>query len=85
MRTTVNLPDDILAQLKKLAAERGTTLTALIEDALRGALARRRGRPRPGRVELVTFGKGGLQPGVDLDDSATLLDLTEPPPVPRRR
>jgi 5-methyltetrahydropteroyltriglutamate--homocysteine methyltransferase len=28
---------------------------------------------------------GGLQPGVDLDDSAALLDLTEPPGAPDRR
>jgi hypothetical protein len=26
---------------------------------------------------FLTFGGGGLQPGVDLDDSATLLDLME--------
>jgi hypothetical protein len=85
MRTTINLPDDLLARLKKLAAKSGTTMTALIHDALREALARRRRRPRTHRVELTTFGTGGLQPGVDLDDSAALLDLTEPPGVSDRR
>jgi hypothetical protein len=85
MRTTINLPDDLLAQLKKLAATSGTTVTALIQDALRESLARRRRSPRPCRVELTAFGAGGLQPGVDLDDSAALLDLTEPPGVPDRR
>ncbi|MGQ0815653.1 MAG: hypothetical protein ACT4O1_14555 [Gemmatimonadota bacterium] len=29
------------------------------------------------RVRLPTYGKGGLQPGVDLDNSAALLDLME--------
>jgi predicted transcriptional regulator len=85
MRTTINIPDDLLARLKKLAAESGTTVTALIHDALREALARRRRTPRADRVELTTFGTGGLQPGVDLDDSAALLDLTEPPGVSARR
>jgi hypothetical protein len=85
MRTTINLPDDLIARLKKLAAASGTTMTALVEDALREALARRRRAGRPGRVELTTFGVGGLQPGVDLDDSAALLDLTEPAAVPDRR
>jgi hypothetical protein len=86
VRTTINLPDDLIARLKKLAAASGTTMTALVEDALREALARRTRRPdRPGRVELTTYGSGGLQPGVDLDDSAALLDLTEPAAVPRRR
>jgi len=28
-------------------------------------------------VELPTFGEGGVQPGVDLDDSAALLDLMD--------
>lgn len=85
MRTTINLPDDLLARLKKLAAESGTTVTALIQDALREALARRRRPPRTRRVELATFGTDGFQPGVDLDDSAALLDLTEPPGVSARR
>jgi len=85
MRTTINLPDDLLARLKRLAAESGTTVTALIQDALREALARRRRTPRADPVELTTFGAGGLQPGVDLDDSAALLDLTEPPGAPDRR
>jgi len=43
---TINLPDDLLAELKKRAAESGRTLTALIEDVLREALARRRWRPQ---------------------------------------
>ena len=85
MRTTINLPDDLLARLKKLAAESGTTMTAIIHDALRDALARRRRLPAARRVELTTFGSGGPQPGVDLDDSAALLDLSEPSDVPVRR
>jgi len=85
MRTTINLPDALLARLKRLAAESGTTVTALIHDALREALARRRRTPRAHRVELTTFGTGGLQPGVNLDDSAALLGLTVPPGVSARR
>jgi len=52
---------------------------------LREALARRKRKPEPRRVELTTFGEKGLQPGVDLDDTSTLLDLTSPSRVPRRR
>jgi hypothetical protein len=85
MRTTVNLPNELLAQVKKAALEAQTTVTALIEEALRETLARRRRKPRAKPVELPTFGSGGLQPGVDLDDSAALLDLTEPSGVPVRR
>jgi hypothetical protein len=85
MRTTVNLPNELLAQVKKAALEAQTTVTALIEEALRETLARRRRKPQGKPVDLPTFGSGGLQPGVDLDDSAALLDLTEPSGVPVRR
>jgi hypothetical protein len=83
MRTTINLPDDLLAQIKKLAATSHSTVTALVSDALREALAKQRHRRRNGRVPLPTYGKKGLHPGVDLDDSAALLDLMEPPHDPR--
>jgi hypothetical protein len=86
MRTTINLPDRLLAQARRLAAGSGTTLTALLEEALRRELAdRRRRRGRRRRAALTTFGTRGLQPGVDLDDSAALLDLIEPPGAPARR
>lgn len=77
MRTPIYLPDDLLAQAKKAAAESRTTLTALIEDALRERLGRRRRTWRSQPVQLTTYGTTGLQPGVDLDDSAALLDLME--------
>ena len=73
MRTTIRLDDDLLARAKRAAADRGTTLTALIEDALRRALAPAAVSQRP-RQPLPTFAGDGLQRGVDLDDTATLLD-----------
>jgi hypothetical protein len=77
MRTTIHIPDDLLAEVKKLSAESQTTVTALVEDALRERLSRRRQRSRAKIFRLTTYGKGGLQPGVDLDDNAALLDLME--------
>jgi Arc/MetJ family transcription regulator len=77
MRTTIRLDDQLLAEAKRYASESGRTLTGLIEDALREVLARRL-QPRPReRVKLTTYGRGGTQPGVDLDNSAALLDLME--------
>ena len=73
MRTTIRLDDDLLARAKRAAAERGTTLTALIEDSLRRALAPPAVPQRP-RQPLPTVAGDGLQPGVDLDDTAALLD-----------
>jgi hypothetical protein len=79
MRTTIDLPDDLLAKAKRLAAEAKRPLRAVIEDALREALGRRRPSKRAAPVRLTTFGVSGLQNGVDLDDSAALLDLMDTP------
>jgi hypothetical protein len=76
MRTTINLDDALLAEAKQVAARTGRTLTAVVEDALRESLHRRHRTSRRD-IELPRFGAGGVQPGVDLDDSAALLDLME--------
>ena len=75
VRTTVRLDDALLREAKRYAAEQGTTLTAMLDQALREILARQERRPQEGRTPLPTFKGRGLQPGVDLDDSASLLDL----------
>jgi hypothetical protein len=79
MRTTLRLDDDLLRAAKRYAAQTGRTLTAVVEDALREALARSRRAAKRERVTLPTFRGHGLQPGVDLDDTASLLDLMESP------
>ncbi len=85
MRTTIHLPDPLLAQARRRAVETGRTLTAVIEDALRESLASKRAKGKPSPVHLTTFGGTGLQPGVDLDDSSALLDVMEEPGAPARR
>jgi hypothetical protein len=77
MRTTVRLEDDLLRRAKRHAAENRTTLTHLLDQALRELLSRREHLADRERVALPTFRGDGLQPGVDLDDSAALLDLME--------
>jgi Arc/MetJ family transcription regulator len=76
MRTTVDLPDDLLAEAKERAAREGRTLSEVVGDAVRSSFSRRATADRE-PVELQTFDGGGVQPGVDLDDSAALLDLME--------
>ena len=76
MRTTVRLPPGLMAQVKKLARETGRSMTRVIEDALRVAVSRASGGPKR-TVTIVTMNGGGLQPGVDLDNSAALLDLMD--------
>ena len=73
MRTTVRLPPGLMTQVKKLARQTGRTMTQVIEDALRVAIASGRSTT-PRTVTLVTTTGDGLQPGVDLDDTSALLD-----------
>jgi hypothetical protein len=80
MRTTINLDDALLAEAKQVAARTGRSLTAVVEDALRQSLHRRHPTTRPA-IELPVFGEGGTRPGVDLDDSAALLDVMENDPI----
>ena len=77
MRTTIRLDDDLLVEVKQIAAHSDKTLTSVIEDALREMRARQRKTEERTLVRLTTVSGGGLQPGVDLDDSAALLALME--------
>jgi predicted transcriptional regulator len=77
VRTTVRLDPHLLAEAKKVAVATGRTLTAVIEDALRKALSSRRISRRRSNLKLPTFRGKGLQAGVELDNSAALLDVME--------
>lgn len=76
MKMRIRLDDELAEEARELARETGRSLSAVIEDALRQYLA----QPEPGRhrqVRLITVGGQGLLPEVDLDNSASLLDLME--------
>jgi hypothetical protein len=77
MRTTINLPDDLILRAKKAALEADTTLTEFIANALRESLGQRRRRKRTHELEINPSGSGGVFPGVDLDDTSALLDIMD--------
>lgn len=58
MKTTIELPDDLLIEAKSLAARRKTTLKAIIESALRREIrpACEMGNPDPEKFEVGPFG-----------------------------
>ena len=78
MRTTVRLDERLLERARKEAARRGATLTSLIEEGLQLVLRRplkQADRPHVSLPECRAG--GGTQPGVDLNDSAALLERME--------
>lgn len=63
MKTTVEISDALLSAAKKLAREEKTTVRALIEEGLRGALGKRP-QQRPFRLRRASFKGKGLHPDV---------------------
>jgi len=75
MRTTVRLDEALLERARAEAAKRKTTLTSLIEEGLELVLRRpmKRSGRRPVTLPECRAG-GGTLPGVDLNDTSSLLD-----------
>ena len=77
MKTTVDLPDDLLVRAKKRAAETRTPLRVLIERGLRRELASaatgNRARRSPRKIHWVVA-PGGLPDGLDAADRSSLHD-----------
>lgn len=63
MKTTVEIPNPLLEEARRLAARQGTTLRALIEEGLRRIVAERK-RTGTFRLRRATFKGEGLQPAV---------------------
>lgn len=62
MKTTVEIPDSLLEEARRVAAREGTTVRALIEEGLRRILSHRKGAGRF-RLRRASFKGKGLQPG----------------------
>lgn len=75
MKTTIDLPDNLLVAAKKRAAESRSTLRELFERGLRRELAEPAKRsPRKGPAIRWVTAPGGLPPGLDVDDRAAMHD-----------
>jgi len=75
VRTTLNISDDLLAEAKVLAVRTHRSIGAVVDDALRVLLRRDEPDAAASTWTFPTNGAGGLQPGVNLDDSEALADL----------
>ena len=77
MRTTVRLDDALLERARKEAVRRRTTLTALIEQGLQSVLCAAKQPPRRPVHLPISHQGGGVVPGVDINNSAELLERME--------
>ena len=71
MKTTIDLPDELLVAAKKRAAESRTTLREIFERGLRRELSATRRPGKAPRIRWVTA-PGGLPPGLDVSDRAAM-------------
>ena len=75
MKTTVELPDELVVAAKKRAAELRCTLRTLIERGLRQELSdrKRNGKGKRRTIRWVTV-RGGLPPGLEVKDRTAMHD-----------
>jgi hypothetical protein len=78
LRTTVRLEESLLEQARTLAEKQNKTLTSLIEEGLCKVIKEAR-TPKARRKIVIPIGKqtGGTWPGVDISNSAELLDIMD--------
>jgi hypothetical protein len=73
MKTTIELPDELLIEAKQAAAKQRRPLKALLEEGLRMVLSKTDRKPRRRQVTLVTS-KGGLPPDLDLSSREAMYE-----------
>jgi hypothetical protein len=77
MRTTITLDNRLLAQLKRRASESGTSVSKLVEQAVRMFMRTPRAPVAPASFELVTFGAGGRFSRQNIDKTSALLEAED--------
>ena len=73
MKTTLVIDDQVMTRLKEEAARQGTTISALVEAALRSFL--KAPRRHPSLPRLPAFDTGGAL--VDINDREALYEVME--------
>lgn len=64
MKTTIDIPDSLMARCKAVIGEQHVTFRSLVEEGLDRVLEDRT-RRKPFKLRSVPFCGGGFQPGFD--------------------
>ncbi|MGA3326042.1 MAG: hypothetical protein ABSF45_16340 [Terriglobia bacterium] len=74
MKTTLIIPDPVFHDLKRQAAKRGTTLSALAAELLRKGLS---GRPKPVRLPPLPSFKMGWPAKINFTNRDAMYDVLD--------
>ena len=77
MRTTITLDDHLLAQVKRRAADSGTSVSRVVEQAVQLFMREPAIGNESEPFELVTFGAGGRFSRHNIDKASALLELDD--------
>lgn len=76
MRTTIEIDDRLFRELKRRAADQGTTLRKVLNDTLSSSLHQPKRRVKY-KFSWKVDPRGKMLPGVRLDDRNSLFDLMD--------
>lgn len=71
------MDERLIAQLKRRAAEQGTSVSKLVEQAVRLLVRTPRTRGAPQAFQLVTFGAGGRFSRYNIDKTSALSEADD--------
>ncbi len=74
MKTTLQIDDKLMLELKRESARQGRTVSDLVETALRNLMREQKGPAK--LTPLPTFQSGGA--AIDVSDREALCQATEP-------
>jgi len=77
MRTTITLDERLMAQLKRRAAEQGTSVSKLVEQAVRLLVRTPRAPAESPTFELVTFGADGRFSRRNIGKTSALIEADD--------
>jgi hypothetical protein len=76
-RTTITLDERLLSQLKPRAAKQGTSVSKLVEQAVRLFIRTPRAPAESPTFELITFGAAGRFTQRNIDKTSALLEADD--------
>ena len=79
MRTTLTLDDDVAAKLRAEMRRSGRSFREVLNNAIRRGLITGKGTRTFGPFKVKARDLGNLQPGLNLDNVADLLERIEGP------